>query len=285
MKHKPTKSTRVWHTLETTGLLALGSLAGCSSDDPTAGTDIASSAAQTEAVANAPLAVGEGAGEGAGEGEGAMDSALTAADDVAYLTQLGLMRGHLWVGNELYQSNLSGMATTHMKHPKAELYSTLQEPFAVRGVAGFASELELLAGRVENGASAADVQTAYTDLTAAITTAELGADTTSARVIGEVIVALLRTAAEEYAIGVVDNNINNLHEYQDALGFTQIAGQWARSPAFIDSNAAATAAGIQLIISELDVMWPGLNPQNAVPHQAAKLYGAAARVEIQILGL
>ena len=169
--------------------------------------------------------------------------------------------------------------------PKAELYSTLEEPFAVRGVAGFASELELLARGVENGAPAGDVATAYTDLTAAISTAELGADTTSPRIIGEVIVALLRTAAEEYAIGVIDNNINNLHEYQDALGFTQVAAQWARSPAFLDSSAAATAASIQVIISELDAMWPGLNPQNAVPQQAAKLYGAAARVEIQILGL
>jgi len=281
MQHKPKKSRRVWYTLETTGLLALGSLAGCSTETTTPNSAESIAGTLTETA----LKGGEGAGEGAGEGEGAMNAALTSADDVAYLTQLGLMRGHLWVGNELYQSDLVDMAATHMKHPKAELYSTLEEPFAIRGVDGFSSELETLATHVTDNAGAREVDAAYTKLTAAISTSERGAETGSAKIIGEVIVALLRTAAEEYAIGVVDNEINNLHEYQDALGFTRIASQWARSPAFLDANAAATAASIQAIISELDVMWPGLNPQKSVPQQAARLYGAAARIEIQILGL
>ena len=288
MKHQPTKSRRVWHTLEATGILALGSLAGCGTDDRAAGNDVAAESTPAESSVSVPPAGGEGAGEGpgegAGEGEGVMDSALTSADDVAYLTQLGLMRGHLWVGNELYQSNLPGMATTHMKHPKAELYSTLEEPFAVRGVAGFSNELEVLANLVAGNNPASAVNSAYAELTAAISATELGANTTSAKIIGEVIVGLLRTAAEEYAIGVVDNKINNLHEYQDALGFTQIAGQWAKSAALLESSAAA-AASIQGIINELTVMWPGLNPQKEIPHSAARLYGAAAMVEIQVLGL
>jgi len=277
MNHKPTKSRRVWHTLKTTGLLALGSLVGCGTEDKTVGSTTAEKPAQ--ATENAPHA-----SPSEGQSEGAMGPTFTAADDVAYLTQLGLMRGHLWVGNELYQSNLPAMAITHMKHPKAELYSTLEEPFAIRGVAGFANELEALARGVSDNKPVAEVASAYTKLKSAISTSELGADTTSARIIGDVIVALLRTAADEYAIGVVDNKINNLHEYQDALGFTQIAAQWARSPALLESNAAI-AASIQMTVSELDVMWPGLNPQNAVTQKAAKLYGAAARVEIQILSL
>ena len=35
--------------------------------------------------------------------------------------------------------------------------------------------------------------------------------------------SLLETAAEEYAIGIVDGDVKNKYEYQDALGFTMIA--------------------------------------------------------------
>ena len=212
-KSRPLKARKIWRNLEATGLIAFGSLAGCSGE----GNEhrAASDADATQVVEGST-----GIGEGAGEGEGAINSALTAADDVAYLTQLGLMRGHLWVGHQLYQNNLHGMAITHMKHPKAELYSSLKEPFDIRRVDGFAAELETLASSVENKEPAVEVEQAYVALTSAIKRTELGADTMSPGLVGEVIVALLRTAGEEYAIGVVDGKINNLHEYQDALGFT-----------------------------------------------------------------
>ena len=196
------------------------------------------------------------------------------------------MRGHLWVGHQLYQNNLHGMAITHMKHPKAELYSSLKEPFDIRRVDGFAAELETLANSVENKKPAVEVEQAYVALTSAIKRTELGADTMSPGLVGEVIVALLRTAGEEYAIGVVDGKINNLHEYQDALGFTKIAGEWSRSAAFANnSEATAAAARIQSILTDLDAMWPALDPEGALPHKAAQLFGAAARVEIETLGL
>lgn len=290
-KSRPLKARKIWRNLEATGLIAFGSLAGCSGE----GNEqrAASDADATQVVEGSTgigegigEGVGEGAGEGAGEGEGAINSALTAADDVAYLTQLGLMRGHLWVGHQLYQNNLHGMAITHMKHPKAELYSSLKEPFDIRRVDGFAAELETLASSVENKEPAVEVEQAYVALTSAIKRTELGADTMSPGLVGEVIVALLRTAGEEYAIGVVDGKINNLHEYQDALGFTKIAGEWSRSAAFANnSEATAAAARIQSILTDLDAMWPALDPEGALPHKAAQLFGAAARVEIETLGL
>ena len=287
-KSRPLKTRKIWRNIEATGLIAFGSLAGCSGEGnehhPAAsGTDAAHI---VEGATSTGEGIGEGIGEGAGEGEGAMSSALTAADDVAYLTQLGLMRGHLWVGHQLYQNNLYTMAITHMKHPKAELYSTLIEPFSVRRVEGFAAELETLASSVENKSPSEEVEAAYTALTSAIKRSELGANTVSPRIVGETIVALLRTAGEEYAIGVVDGKINNLHEYQDALGFTKIAGEWSRSSAFTNtSEATAAAARIQSILTELEELWPALNPRGALPYRAAQLFGAAARVEIETLGL
>lgn len=309
---KVRRSVKVWRTLEATGLLALGSLVACTADEQPHSGEGTPSAAHSASLAGEgegegrgegegtgegeglTAAIGEGEGEsstavlgeGAGEGEGAMNAALTAADDVAYLTQIGLMRGHLWVGHQLQQNGLHNMALTHMKHPKAELYSTLVTPFEARGVEGFSDELSTLADAVAQKTPQARLDATYDELKAAIARSEQGANTQSPKIIGEVIVALLRTAGEEYAIGVVDGKINNLHEYQDALGFTTIADRWARSPAFANPAAAtAAAARIQTILSELAPMWPGLNPDGVVPFQAAQLYGAAARIEIEILGL
>ena len=44
------------------------------------------------------------------------------SSDNEYLTNLNLMKGHLWVGVELYKENYLENAKRHMKHPKSELY-------------------------------------------------------------------------------------------------------------------------------------------------------------------
>ncbi len=256
---------RIWKTLQTSSLLTVTALAGC---EPNAGeTTQAPVVNETEPAA---LPVGEGVSQ----------ASRTSEDDVAYLTQIGLMRGHLWVGHQLYLNDLPLMAETHMKHPKAELYSTLIDAFEVRGVAGFAKPLGQLADRVGARAPLEEVQAAYEQLQAQITACEQGANVNSAGTVAQVIAALLRTAGDEYAIGVVAGTVDNLHEYQDAYGFTEIAKLWARSPAFAaDDQSVAVAAGIQDILDELAPMWPGLAPKGSLEFSAAQLYDAAARVE------
>lgn len=273
IKHK------IWRASTATSLLAVTGLVGC-------GDNAAPPPAAEEAAA-APTSTPDAALRMAdGEGEGVAEVASLAADDTAYLTQIGLMRGHLWVGHQLYLNELSDLSATHMKHPEAELYSTLVDAFAARGVDGFAAELSALSDAVTAEQPVAQVQEAYDALQERIRQSEAGAVTDSASVIGMVIVGLLRTAGEEYAIGVVDGQINNVHEYQDALGFTQIAMQWARSPVFaVDADAVAAAAFIQETLERLLPMWPELAPTAEVPFDAAQIYGAAAQIELRVLGL
>ncbi|MFK7913832.1 MAG: hypothetical protein AB8B93_07945 [Pseudomonadales bacterium] len=262
---------KIWRAPAATSLLAVGGLVGCGTDEPVIAVDSAPTAGMSMA---------------AGEGEGSSEVLALSTDDAAYLTQIGLMRGHLWVGHELYLNELADLSATHMKHPEAELYSTLVDAFEMRGVAGFADALSTLSARVSDKRSVADVQQAYDALQQRIAASESGADTGSAPVIGRVIVELLRTAAEEYAVGVVDGQINNVHEYQDALGFTQIARQWARSPVFAgDAQTVAVAAFIQATLDDLTELWPELAPTAAVPFEAAQIYGAAAQIELRVLGL
>ena len=70
--------------------------------------------------------------------------------DQMYLTQLGLMRGHLYVGIELYKNGFLENAKMHMKHPKSELYADIVPTFEAKGSSGFAGELEALALAVED---------------------------------------------------------------------------------------------------------------------------------------
>ncbi|MFN2330103.1 MAG: hypothetical protein ABR612_14425, partial [Chromatocurvus sp.] len=142
---------------------------------------------------------GEGAGgEGEGEGEGAARPADLKTDDQAYL---GLIRGHLRVGHELHRAGHTDMATTHIKHPRDELYAGLVPALQTRGAATFDDELSMLAERVTSDASPSAVAEAYLALESGITDAETVAGA-SLKTSLLSIMDLIRTAGEEYALGV-----------------------------------------------------------------------------------
>lgn len=204
------------------------------------------------------------------------------SDDLAYRTQLGLMRGHLLVGVTLYRFGALDHARTHMKHPADELYAGLAPAFAARG-GGFAAELEALALAVEGDAPSEDVEAAYVAVVAAIADAEsrIDAQAFGAAEFLKLAANLLRVAGEEYAIGVVDGSLENAHEYQDAYGFTQIARRIAEDASVADDPLAFEARERVLAhIDKLTDLWPEILPPSALGGDAAQIYAAAARIEI-----
>ena len=252
--------------------LITGQLAGCTSSN-TAGAP-ESGANTTSQPSVAP------------ESESNSSTAHVAMDDAAYLTQLGLIRGHLAVGYTLYRNNLPNLAETHMKHPRAEIYTDLVPAFAARGCDGFAAGLTALTKAVVGRDEQTKVDAVYQSLLDGIATCEAGADLNNPGVTTKVIENLLNTAGDEYQIGVVDGAMNNLHEYQDAWGFTQVAATLARSGAYT-SNERAVAVGGQLqeLFPGLAPLWPSLNPAGPLSGDAAVLFGAAGRVELIGLSL
>lgn len=289
-KNRPAASRVQWKTVSAISAatwLATAQLSGCADEQSSstttepAMTDDAHSGHTTTPPATTG---GEGAG---GEGEGAATAgAEFVTDDAAYITQLALIRGHLAVGYALYQNDLPELAETHMKHPRAEIYTIVEPAFAARGCSGFGDGLSALTASVTERGSQEQVTAAYESLVAGISACEAGADTQDPIIIAQVIESLLRTAGIEYAIGVVDGKMDNLHEYQDAWGFTQIAQTWAQSSAFAtDPKATAVAAQLQSLISSLDGLWPSLNPEGGVDGKAAQLYGAAGQVQVIALAL
>ena len=78
----------------------------------------------------------------------------------------------------------------------------------------------------------------------------------------------------------------NLHEYQDAYGFTQIAKRRLEQlPEATRNESTDTVEQVEGYLEELAGLWPSIAPKGDVDGDASKLYGAAARIEIAALGL
>lgn len=219
-------------------------------------------------------------------GERSSGDADLSTNDIAYLTQLGLIRGHLLVGHKLYQQDLPDLAETHMKHPQEEIYSSIEPAFASRGCTGFADELSQLAESVGSRAPSDSVAKTYSALSEAISACEQVVESIEPSTAIKVIENLLRTAGVEYQIGVIDGKMNNLHEYQDAWGFTQIAAEWTRNSVFVSSaDAIVVSARLQDLIAGLDPMWPSLDAESVAEGDADQLFDAAGQVEVTALSL
>lgn len=265
------KRTKLWSSLSLAALV---------------GTGAVGTYAQQQVDDSAPA---QAIPAGEGEGEGLAPEVDPATDDVAYLTQLGLMRGHLLVGLELYRKGHIEHARTHMKHPKSELYAELVPAFEARGSSGFGEQLSALTAAVESDDSAPEtVEGAYSDVLAGIAAAEATVGEVTPVEQLQVVVNLLRTAAEEYGIGVVDGKVVNGHEYQDAFGFTQTAEAMVNN---IDpGDDAELAAGLKTIDAHIQELfdagaWPAVMPPDTLDVDASLLFGNAARIEIVVLGL
>lgn len=165
------------------------------------------------------------------------------------------MRGHLFVGNALFDLGERNAAGTHSKHPTSELYAPMGVEFAARGSTGFATELQADADAV-SGADDETVAARYADLVVAITESEDAIDISTVLVV-KVINHLIREAAREYAIGIVDGKLANAHEYQDAYGFTQVALLWAqRARSIASENEVPVFNRIVARLEGLGDMWP-----------------------------
>lgn len=223
-------------------------------------------------------------GEG-GEGGEKAAAANSGEDDADFLTLLGLVEGHLRAGTELYRQGEADMAKTHMKHPSDELYADLEPALSARSIDGFAEPLEALAVAVESGKESEEADAAFKavleeiDDTRAAADADLSAKLKS-------IVNLVRTAADEYEIGVKDGRVTDPHEYQDAWGFVQAAK--AAMDSLSDSERQRMGESFDKITSELTALeeaWPSVVPPETIATDSSLIYAGAARIELATLSV
>lgn len=226
---------------------------------------------------------GTAATEGGEGGEGGERGAVAGNPEADYLAALGLIEGHLRAALALTEAEQQEMARTHAKHPGDEIYGDLRPGLDAHGAAPFDAELETLADALGSGAPLAEVRAAHAVVVERIAEArEHAAGGASARL--DAAVQLARIAAEEYQIGVQDGEIANLHEYQDAWGFLQIARDELGQVADGGDQAAAYAAEQMLTqLGTTDPLFPAIVPEGRIEADPSLLWGAAARMEIAAL--
>jgi len=184
----------------------------------------------------------------------------------------------LHAGSVLYRPGAAEMAATHMKHPRDELYAGLVPAIEARGLSPFDAELTALAEAVKGGAEAAVVEQTWRTLDEAIESIERSVKATSREQL-MAIAGMLDTAAEEYKIAVFEDMVEDVHEYQDAWGFQQIALQRVGQ---IEANSGAERSAkteAAVAVSSLEDLWPSLNPTGSdAAGNADRISSAAERI-------
>ncbi len=238
-------------------------------------------ASATKHVDHGKILLADASGEG---GEGGGDAGAEGLDDAAYLVSLSLMEGHMRVGTELYGMGEADMAKTHMKHPRDEIYTALEPALKARKAPDFAVALDAVGQTVNAGGDANEAQLRFRAFEVAIHAAR--PQLLEAATAAKAAVQLIRTAAEEYAVGIKDGKIDNLHDYQDAWGFTQVAAQILATLSEAErAEHKNEVAGLEAEIAALAGLWPDLSGKRPVTGDAKALFVAAAKMELMSLDI
>jgi hypothetical protein len=170
-----------------------------------------------------------------------------------------------------------------MKHPGDELYDDLKLHFEEMKVPGIGAELAEIAKIVEGGATAEDAAAAFQRFLAAVK-ASRGGELSSSET-AEVIEALVRTSADEYAEGVKDGKVINAHEYQDAWGFILAANALLQEVSAEEREEHKEFAEIADQLAALQPLWPDVSGKSAIEADPSLLAGAVSRIELAASGI
>ena len=189
--------------------------------------------------------------------------------DVDYMTNLGLMKGHLLVGKELIAAGKVDQAKPHFGHPVEELYIDIENQLDERGVKQFKSTLNNLNDFVVAGAEDTNklnsmYQKTLQEIDTAISNLPDKKRQKSAFVL-QVINGLLDTAGAEYEAAIIDGKIVEIIEYQDSRGFVNYAETLYKNIANEMASKYSDIDGeIQANMKELKKAWPSaIAPETA----------------------
>ncbi len=219
--------------------------------------------------------------EGGEGGEGGEAGAAAGGDEVVdFLTDLGLLEGHLRAGVALYRAGLADQATSHMKTPADDIYDELSYHLADFGAEGFAEDLTALADEVAGGKPADAVEATLANVLTKIDEAREHTHASEAAE-AQAMVAVLRRAADEYGDAVTGGKVAEPEEYQDAWGFVEVARAQAAHMAGED-DAVEKAFGEKALaaLDEARESLPDVSPEGLTLGDASILHAAAAKIEL-----
>jgi hypothetical protein len=197
-----------------------------------------------------------------------------AASDAKLLTQLGLIEGHLFVGNRLASSDAK-QASLHFHHPMKEIFGTIEADIKARGAADLGDNLKALEKASEGGG---DVAGAYKAVMGSVDATEDKIAAPPAVVLAS-LVGMLTQATEEYAAAYPNDALATLEEYQDSMGFVTVADEIFDKikPKLAEKDAAAATA-IEKGLDDLLKAWPDINAPAKPVIDAASVKGMVEKI-------
>lgn len=204
-------------------------------------------------------------------------AATPESQDIDYMTNLGLMKGHLLVGKELIAAGKPEQAEPHFGHPVEELYIDLENQLNQRGVKQFKNSLNSLHNFVIAGAKNTNkFNSMYEQVVQEINSAISNLpsqEREKPELVLPVINGLLDTAGAEYEAAILDGKIVEIIEYQDSRGFVNHAEVLYQNIADkIASKSSNINEKIQANMTELKNAWPSaIAPETAAMKPAEVL--------------
>lgn len=180
--------------------------------------------------------------------------AANTLDATDFVTKLALIQGHLWVAAELVDADRVELGAKHAKHPAQEVYQELVPYFRATNTQGFAPALEAMSAHFQSG-SLSKFRRSYLETMDQINeiSNEQGLSSANELMVAK---ALIDQALIEYRVGVIDGEILDLQEYQDARGFLAIA------KGVIEQ--AAKGKDREFLLEQVEaaqLLWPSLDPK------------------------
>jgi hypothetical protein len=188
---------------------------------------------------------------------------------------MGLIRGHLLVGDELVKQGHWDDALPHFHHPVEELYAGIAPSLKNLGFRQFDTALKALAQTVQ-----AKKLDAYAGAWKVVDQRMTSVDQAMQRLITprnrftlQTVMAILHQAAAEYEEAVQEGRVAKPVEYQDARGFVWHAESLVSAMApDLEKIDLRALDDVRAAFAELKKTWPGAVPPAApVKGQAAVL--------------
>lgn len=221
-----------------------------------------------------------GAGAAAAQvegGEGGEAGAVAGIPaDVAYLTRLEMVEGHLDAAVTLYRKGLTDEGTALSYHPEAEMMDDVRADLAAHGAADFTPALSALSETMAAGAPVAQVEAAFQIVRAGIAAAE-AKGTGGDRARFDALAALTRAAVVEYRDSTEAAEVDVV-PFHEAMGFVAVAR--TRAELLTKGDHAAAAGRVLAALADTGSAFGDPAATVPVAGDATALPATAARLEL-----
>lgn len=281
------KKRKIWAGLSTAVLVAAPAVSQATmlhahphqpSIEAKADTDLLK-LAQHQGHGAAPAATAGGEGEGEGGGAAELEPSLHLYRGI------GMIRGHLLVGNELIEAGRWADALPHFLHPEEEIYASLRNDLKALNIAPFQAALKSLSQTVKakNKEAYQRARTALEERLAAAETAVKAKETNGTYFVLETALEVLQQAADEYEEAIEKGRIANVVEYQDARGFVLEVDRLVGT-VMADASAknADAAKALQASLDELKAAFPAVTPPKQAVKDSGEFLSSIAKFELQL---